>query len=29
VGALLSSLFATPVSAFPQQRLQFSATVRF
>jgi len=29
VGALLSPLFATPVSAFPQQRLQFSATVRF
>jgi hypothetical protein len=29
VGALLSDLFAKPVSAFPNQRLQFAAIVRF
>ena len=29
VGQLLSPLFATPVSAFPQRRLQFAAILRF
>ena len=29
VGELLSPLFARPVTAFPQRRLQFAAIVRF
>ena len=29
VGALLSPLFARPVSAFPSRRVQFAAILRF